>query len=102
MRRLPRQEDDESADAGIGRILWRCRTAFSPWSGAGKLLRPDVGRAQIRAMRARSMSGPLFFAVTTPVAAFAPYGAQGLWVFAFPLARISFVWFFGREGEEPG
>lgn len=53
-------------------------------------------------MRARSMSGPLFFAVTTPVAAFAPYGAQGLWVFAFPLARILFVWFFGREGEEPG
>jgi hypothetical protein len=75
---------------------------FRHASGAGKLLRPDVGRAQIRAMRARSMSGPLFFAVTTPVAAFAPYGAQGLWVFAFPLARILFVWFFGREGEEPG
>jgi uncharacterized membrane protein len=71
-------------------------------SGRGKLLRPDVGRAQIRAMRARSMSGPLFFALTTPVAAFAPYVAEALWVFAFPLARMSFVWFFGLEREEPG
>ena len=71
-------------------------------SGRGNLLRPDVSRGQIRAMRARSLSGPVFFALTVPVAAFAPYVAEGLWVFAFPLARISFVWFFAEEPGQPG
>jgi TMEM175 potassium channel family protein len=66
-------------------------------TGRGNLLRPDVGRAQRRAMRARSMSGPVFFALTVPVAAFAPYVAEALWVFAFPLARISFVWFSAEQ-----
>jgi uncharacterized membrane protein len=41
-------------------------------SGRGKLLRPDVGRAQIRAMRARGLSGPVVFALTVPIAVFAP------------------------------
>jgi uncharacterized membrane protein len=41
-------------------------------SGTGSLLRPDVGRAQIRTMRARGLSGPVFFALTLPIAAFAP------------------------------
>jgi TMEM175 potassium channel family protein len=68
-------------------------------SGRSNLMRADVGRGQRRAMRARSMSGPVFFALTVPVAAFVPYVAEALWVFAFPLARISFVWFFA---EEPG
>jgi uncharacterized membrane protein len=70
-------------------------------TGRGKLMRPDVGRGQIRAMRARSMSGPVFFALTVPVAAFAPYLAEALWIFAFPLARMSFVWFFDEESDEP-
>ena len=71
-------------------------------SGRGNLLRPDVGRAQIRAMRARSLSGPVFFALTVPIAWFAPYVAEAVWVLAFPLARMSFVWFFAQEREQPG
>ena len=70
-------------------------------SGGRGLLRPDVGRAQIRAMRARSLSGPVFFALTVPIAAFAPYIAEAVWVLAFPLARMSFVWFFAEEPEQP-
>jgi uncharacterized membrane protein len=38
-------------------------------SGRGRLLRPHVGRARIRAMRARSLSAPVFFALTLPIAA---------------------------------
>ena len=71
-------------------------------SGRGGLLRPDAGRAQIRAMRARSLSGPVFFALTVPIAAFAPYIAEAVWILAFPLARMSFVWFFAEEREQPG
>ena len=71
-------------------------------SGRSNLMRADVGRAQRRAMRARSMSGPVFFGLTVPVAAFVPYVAEALWVFAFPLARISFVWFFAKEPDPPG
>jgi uncharacterized membrane protein len=71
-------------------------------SGRSNLMRADVGRGQRRAMRARSMSGPVFFALTVPVAAFVPYVAEALWVFAFPLARISFVWFFAEEPDEAG
>ena len=71
-------------------------------TGRANLIRPDVGRGQIRAMRARSMSGPVFFALTVPVAAFVSYLAEALWIFAFPLARMSFVWFFDKESDEPG
>ena len=71
-------------------------------SGRGNLLRPDVGRAQIRAMRARALSGPVFFALTVPIAAFFPYVAAAVWFLAFPLARMSFVWFLAEEPEQPG
>jgi TMEM175 potassium channel family protein len=71
-------------------------------SGKGRLLRPDVGRAQIRAMRARSLSGPVFFTLTVPIAAFLPFVAEALWVFAFPLARIAFVMFYAEEHNQPG
>jgi TMEM175 potassium channel family protein len=71
-------------------------------SGRGRLLRPDVGRSQVRAMRARSLSGPVFFALTVPVAVFAPNVAEVLWILAFPLARIAFVWFYAEEQEQPG
>src|SRR5207247_916303 len=37
-------------------------------SGRGRLLRPDVGRARIRALRARGLSGPVLFALTLPIA----------------------------------
>lgn len=71
-------------------------------SGRGRLLRPDVGRAQIRAMRARGLSGPVVFALTVPIAVFAPYAAEAVWILIFPLTRIVFVWFFVEEHEEPG
>src|SRR5215469_12901770 len=63
-------------------------------SGPGGLLRPGVGRAQIRALRARGLSGPVFFALTLPIALFAPYVAEILWIFVFPLTRMVFIWFF--------
>ena len=71
-------------------------------SGRGNLLGPDVGSAYIRALRARALSGPVFFALTVPIAAFAPYVAAAVWFLAFPLARVSFVWFFAEEPEQPG
>ena len=71
-------------------------------SGRGNLLGPDVGGAYVRAMRARALSGPVFFALTVPIAAFAPYVAAAVWFLAFPLARVSFVWFFAEEPEQPG
>lgn len=69
-------------------------------SGRGGLLRPDVARAQVRAIRARGLAGPIFFALTLPIAVFAPYSAEILWVFVFPLTRIVFVWFSGEK--QPG
>jgi uncharacterized membrane protein len=53
-------------------------------SGRGRLLRPGVQRAHARALRARSVTGPVFFALTLPIAVFAPYAAEALWIFAFP------------------
>jgi uncharacterized membrane protein len=60
-------------------------------SGRGRLLRPDTPPQVIRTARARSLSGPIFFACTLPVAAFAPYVAEGLWIFGFTLVRIAVV-----------
>jgi uncharacterized membrane protein len=71
-------------------------------SGRGGLLKPQAGRAQVRALRARGLSGPVFFAVTIPVALFAPYAAEIMWIFIFPLTRMVFVWFFADEREQPG
>ena len=97
-----------SAAAAVLYAIAVCLTGASSaaylWYATGRanLIRPDVGRGQIRAMRARSMSGPVFFALTVPVAAFAPYVAEALWLLAFPLARMSFVWFSGEEHDEAG
>lgn len=71
-------------------------------SGRGRLLRPDVGRARVRALRARGLSGPVFFALTLPIAVFAPYAAEIAWVLVFPLTRLVFVWFFAEKNEQPG
>jgi uncharacterized membrane protein len=71
-------------------------------SGRGRLLSPDVGRAQIRAMRARGLSGSVFFALTLPIALFAPYIAEVVWILIFPLTRIVFLWFSAEEHEHPG
>ena len=71
-------------------------------SGSGRLLRPDVGRARVRALRARGLSGPMFFALTLPIAVFAPYAAEIVWILVFPLTRLVFVWFFVEENEQPG
>jgi uncharacterized membrane protein len=71
-------------------------------SGRGSLLTPDAGRAQVRALRARSLASPVFFALTLPIAVFAPYAAEIVWLFIFPLTWIVFVLFFGEEHEQPG
>ena len=71
-------------------------------SGWGRLLRPDVRRAQVRALRARGLSGPVFFTLTLPIAFLAPYTAEIVWILIFPLTRLVFVWFFAEESEPPG
>jgi len=85
-------------------LLTSASSAAYLWyaTGRGKLIQPDAARGQIRAMRARSMSGPVLFALSVPIAAVAPYIAEAVWIFAFPLARMSFVWFFAEEPEQPG
>jgi uncharacterized membrane protein len=70
-------------------------------SGRGKLLKPHVTGPHIRAVRARGLSSAVFFALTLPVAFFAPYPAEILWLLAFPLTRIAFTWFFVETGREP-
>jgi uncharacterized membrane protein len=69
-------------------------------SGRGRLLRPDIERARVRALRARGLISPVFFALTLPVAAFAPYAAEALWFLVFPLTRITYVWFLGKERRQ--
>jgi uncharacterized membrane protein len=69
-------------------------------SGRGGLLRPGIGRARVRALRARGLVGPVFFALTLPVAAFAPYAAEILWFLVFPLTRIAYVWFIAEERQQ--
>jgi len=71
-------------------------------SGRGGLLRPDAPRAQVRALRARSVSIPVFFALTLPVAAFAPYAAEILWILIFPCTRLVYAWFLAEDHEQPG
>ena len=71
-------------------------------SGRGRLLRPDVGHARVRALRARGLSGPVFFTLTLPIAAFAPYAAEVMWIFVFPLTRIAYVWFSAENHKQPG
>jgi hypothetical protein len=53
-------------------------------------------------MRARGLLGPVVFALTVPIAVFAPYIAEAVWLLIFPLTRIVFVWFLAEEHEEPG
>ena len=71
-------------------------------SGRGSLLRPDARPAQARAMRARGLVSPVFFALTLPIAIVAPYAAEIVWLFIFPLTWIVFVSFFAEDREEPG
>jgi uncharacterized membrane protein len=71
-------------------------------SGRGGLLRPDAGRARVRALRARGVAAPIFFALTLPIAVFAPYAAEIVWILVFPLTRLVFAWFFAEENEQPG
>ena len=72
-------------------------------SGRGRLLRPDAPRAQVRALRARGLSALIFFALTLPIAAFAPYAAEILWILVFPITRLVFVWFLAEGHEQqPG
>jgi hypothetical protein len=52
-------------------------------------------------LRARGLAAPVFFALTVPIAIFAPYTAEILWIFVFPLTRLVFVWFFAEDREQP-
>jgi uncharacterized membrane protein len=70
-------------------------------SGRGRLLRPEARGKQVRALRARGLSAPVFFALTIPVAVFAPYAAEILWVLAFPLTSVAFGWWLVSEGHQP-
>jgi uncharacterized membrane protein len=71
-------------------------------SGTGNLLKSDAGRAQVRALRARGLSGAVFFGLTLPIAVFAPYAAEIAWLLIFPTTRLVFVWFFAHDHERPG
>src|SRR6516165_11897437 len=71
-------------------------------SGRGGLLRPDVGDARVRDLRARALSSPVFFALTLPIAAFAPYAAEILWFLVFPLNRMTYVWFSDERHNQAG
>jgi uncharacterized membrane protein len=71
-------------------------------SGTGNLLRPDAGRAQVRALRARSLSAPVLFTLSLPIAIFAPYAAEAVWVLVFPLTRLVSAWFGAEEHQQPG
>ena len=71
-------------------------------SGGGRLLRPNAWRGQVRALRARSLSAPVFFALTLPIAAFAPYAAEILWILVFPMTWLVYVWFLAEDHEQPG
>ena len=44
----------------------------------------------------------MFFALTLPIAAFAPYAAEVVWFLVFPLTRVVFVWFSAEERGQPG
>jgi len=70
-------------------------------SGRGRLLRPTVGHARARALRAQGLSVPVLFALTLPIAVFTSYAAEIIWFLAFPLTRLVFVWFFAEEREQP-
>jgi hypothetical protein len=41
----------------------------------------------------------VFFALTVPVAAFAPHAAEILWLLVFLLTRITYVWFSERHNQ---
>jgi uncharacterized membrane protein len=71
-------------------------------SGHGGLLRPGVSHAQVIANRAITLSAAVFFVLTLPIALFAPYAAEITWLLAFPLTRLSYVWFFAARRDRPG
>jgi hypothetical protein len=50
-------------------------------------------------MRARGLAGPVFFALSVPVAVVAPCAAEVLWILVFPATRIAYVW-FAEEREQ--
>ncbi|HEY1344427.1 MAG TPA: hypothetical protein VGF54_05560 [Streptosporangiaceae bacterium] len=56
----------------------------------------------MRALRARGVSSPVFFALTLPIAAFAPYAAEILWILIFPLTWLVFARFLADRREQPG
>src|SRR5215471_4799451 len=70
--------------------------------GAESSDRARSSGCRVRALRARALSSPVFFALTLPIAAFVPYDAEILWFLVFPLNRITYVWFSGERHNQPG
>jgi uncharacterized membrane protein len=70
-------------------------------SSKGRLLRPGTPGALVRALRARGLSGPVLFALSVPIAVVDAHAAEILWVLAFPLARVTFVWFYEDKRKQP-
>lgn len=87
--------------AAVG--LTSAASAASWWyvSGKGRLLRPDVGREQVRLLRARALWGPVFFGLTVPIAAFAPTVAEVIWIVGFPIFRRAFVRLIAGKLNDP-
>ncbi len=77
-------------------ILVSVASAAYWWHASGRagLLRPGVGRGEVRAARARGLSAVVFFALTVPIAVFAPYAAEATWFLAFPVTQVVFALFF--------
>ena len=44
----------------------------------------------------------MLFGLSLPIAAFAPYAAEVLWILVFPLTRVVFVWFSAEQPTQPG
>lgn len=68
-------------------------------SGRDRLLVPNVSGNKVRGVRARTLSAPLLFASTVPIAMVAPYVAEFMWFLTFPVGRMAYVWFSAARRE---
>ncbi|MGI9005302.1 MAG: hypothetical protein ACR2FU_03735 [Streptosporangiaceae bacterium] len=68
-------------------------------SGRDRLLVPNVSGNKVRGVRARTLSAPLLFAATVPIAMAAPYVAEVMWFLTFPAGRMAYVWFSASRRE---
>jgi len=69
-------------------------------SGRSWLLKSGLDPLQVKILRARSLAGPVFFALTLPLAAYAPYAAEAAWTVGFPLARTAVVRYVTARSQQ--